>query len=545
MKKIIYTLLIAVAGFQISCQSTAQNEDAGTFENNEWQGYLRPVRAGVPDKRPFWNINAQRFIYAPAFDFMEVQGAVKYKFDITGSDDKSYSFAAEKPWAPLSPIWADVPEGYTTLTVLGLNASGEVMDTSAVRTFYRSPGFTAKLEKPALSYEEASRSGLKAIYEVPEVQYWLENGKPHPGYKFYSYPNKLIGALVRAMTTYSQVALEQEDREAALKIARKMADYLLSVPLSEGPYAGIPPAYLNNVDKPTGAALRNLEQNWFMVMSATDAGFGFLDIYDATKDERYFDMAIKIADKFVENQQEDGTWHHMINYKTGVPISPQRLNPTWIIFYYDRLAKQYELDNYRESRKKAWKYIVNNPLKTYRWDAQFEDVKLRDPYMNMSREQACDVALLLLQEAKENPQGIDHAEELLRYAEDQFVVWAPVKDCEGWRKAMPDRRKNCDKWIANVVLEQYACYDPVARSSGILINTYIKAHEVTGKTIYLQKAKALANGLLEGQAWHAKHQNANGEIPTWVMRSDWLNWLNNSYYAAEAVLTMAEFEERL
>lgn len=542
MRKIfLYALLIVITGGQFACQSTAQKEGELNSEDKELEGYLRPVRPGEPGKQNFWNINAQRFIYAPAFDFREVQGAAKYQFRIKGSDGKLHNFTAAEPWAPLSPVWDDVPEGFTTLTVLGLDASDKVVDTSAVRTFYRSPGFSGELEKPSLSYEEAARRGLRAIYNVPEIQYWLKNGKPHPGYKFYSYPNKLIGALVRAMTAYSEVALEEKDRKAAREIAGKMADYLLSVPLSEGPYAGIPPTYLHNVDKPTGAALRNMEQHWFMVMSATDAGFGFLDLYDATNDKRYFDMAIKIADKFVKNQQEDGTWHHMINYKTGKPISPQRLNPTWIIFYYDRLADQYKLTDYRESRKKAWEYIVKNPLKTYRWDAQFEDIKLRDPYMNMSREQACDVALLLLNKAKENPEGIAQAEELLRYAEDQFVVWDPVKDCDGWRKAMPDRRKNCDKWVANVVLEQYACYDPVARSSGILINTYLKAHGVTGKPIYLQKAKALANGLLEGQEWHAKHQNANGEIPTWVMRSDWLNWLNNSYYAADAVQNIAEY----
>ena len=101
------------------------------------------------------------------------------------------------------------------------------------------------------------------------------------------------------------------------------------------------------------------------------------------------------------------------------------------------------------------------------------------------------------------------------------------------------RYKNVDQYIVPGVFEQYVCYGPVARSAAILIHTYLKAHEVTRNPVYLEKAKALANGMLAGQKDAAENWGTTGEIPTWGMRRKPINWLNNSYYAAEAVLRLA------
>lgn len=92
---------------------------------------------------------------------------------------------------------------------------------------------------------------------------------------------------------------------------------------------------------------------------------------------------------------------------------------------------------YRNARNRAWKWIVQNPLKTYEWNGQFEDVALLGLYQDLSRREACDVASLLLNNAGKHPQGVAQAEELLRFAEDQFVIWSPVKDVEGWFKVCP------------------------------------------------------------------------------------------------------------
>ena len=128
------------------------------------------------------------------------------------------------------------------------------------------------------------------------------------------------------------------------------------------------------------------------------------------------------------------------------------------------------------------------------------------------------MAGLLLSNPKRTDAEVAQALELIRFAEDQFALWAPVQDVEGWRKAMPDRYKTCDIWIAPCVFEQYVCYGPVAHSAAILINTYITAFNATQKPEFMEKAKALGNGMLEGQAYAAKEYGTNGEMLTWNMK---------------------------
>lgn len=497
----------------------------------------RPVAPGEHGFRPFWNNHARRFIYAPAFDLPEVTGAASYRFILRCADGRSRQFAAASPTVPLSPVWGDVPEGVTTLLVDGLDSSGKVIGSSGERTFYRSPGFDGHAGDPTRPYADAARDGLAALFRNPSVQHWLTHGTLDRNYRIYNYPNKVMGGVIRAMATYSQVAANERDREAALNIGRRVADYLLDRRLpADARYAHVPPTYSLDVANPYGVTKERVAKRWLFVLSATDAAFGFLDLHDATKDPKYLEAVKSIADTFVRTQESDGTWPLMIDWQTGEAVAPQRLIPTWVIFLFDRLERQYHLTGYRNARARAWEWIERNPLRTYQWDGQFEDVKLLEPYGNLAREQACDVAVLLMSEPGVSPERLAQAEDLLRFAEDQFVVWAPVKDPDGFG-AVVKRTRESRVFITPCVLEQYNCYQPVARSSMVLINTYLKAYEVTGKDAYFAKARALTNGLLKGQAWAARAHNAGGEIPTWLMTDRYSNWLNNSFYAAEGVRT--------
>ncbi|MEJ7780392.1 MAG: hypothetical protein WKF68_12465 [Daejeonella sp.] len=498
-----------------------------------------PVYPGEPGKQPFWNTYAKRFIYAPAFDFPEIKGALSYRFTITGDDNKQEQFVANKPWKPLSPVWDKISEGYTALVVEGLDGKKKTIGIAGKRSFYKSPGFSGKYSEPEVSYQASGLKGLKALFDAPNVQYWLTHAVPDPAYNLYCYPNKVMGGVIRAMAAYSKVVPKKQDQAASLKIAKSAADYLLSVRYSNGwRYANVPPTYLANVDKPTPEAMKGAEKQWLMVPSTVDAAFGFLDLYDITQDKKYLDAGNEIAKVLARTQENDGTWPLMVNAETGEPVHAQRLIPTWVIFFFDRFAHQYKITEYKTARKRAWEWIVNNPLKTFQWNGQFEDIHPQAPYMNLAREQACDVAVLLLDEI-ENPEKIAQAEELLRFAEDQFVFWQPVKSPEGLRKAIGNSKRLPEEWFTPSVIEQYRVYEPVARSCAIMINAYLKAHQATKKSQYLNKAKAIANTLVNAQSWVEKTYGGTGEIPTWVWKKKPSNWLNNSYYAAQAVLNMA------
>jgi maltose/maltodextrin transport system substrate-binding protein len=500
-------------------------------------GSRRPIFPGEPDVRPFWNHYSTRFIWAPAFDLSAVAGASRYRFTLHTSGGEK-QFTAAQPWAPLSPVWDDVPEGMVELSVAALNAAGEVVASAGERTFYRSPLFSGSAAQPIKPYADAGRWALEAIYQAPHVQHWLVDGNPDRRYRLYCYPPKVMGALVRAMVAYSRVAKSSVDHTRALEIGRRVANHLIAISAPESaPYPHFPPTYTSDVNDPLPAAAKRTGK-WMFVPAAADTAFGYLDLYDATHDTRYLDAAKAIASTYRKTQGDDGTWYVMVDHNTGEPIRPNRQIPTWIMFLFDRLERQHGITDFKSSRERAWRWIVENPLKSNRWEGQFEDGTPGPPYRNLAREQACDVAGMLLDAPDRRPEDFERAEELLRFAEDQFVIWSPIKDAAGWNR-MPNRRKATDSWITPSVMEQYGAYAPVARSSAILIHAYLKAFHATNRAIYREKARALANGLIIAQAWMAATHDGNGEIPTWLTGHDPINWLNNSFYAADAVSAVA------
>ena len=65
----------------LSCGNNG-NADFKKLNARAAKEYLVPVRPGVPGGQPFWNVYANKFTFAPAFDFPEVEGAAKYRFDL-------------------------------------------------------------------------------------------------------------------------------------------------------------------------------------------------------------------------------------------------------------------------------------------------------------------------------------------------------------------------------------------------------------------------------------------------------------------------------
>lgn len=514
---------------------------------------LIPVRPGVPGSQPFWNKHARCFIYAPAFEFEKLQDAKyyrvtaqpasagpdyanKHQFDPFGDNTgfvaqgKALVFEADSPWAPLTPIWKQLPVGVVNLRVEALKEKGgEVIGLAGSRWFYKAAVFHGPYNKPAMDYEKSARLALKKLFEEKFVQSWLRTGQPdRQGYELYHYPAKIMGALMVGAAAYYNLSPRPDDAESVLEIGKKVADYLLSISFpAPGPLEYFPPTYYGIKDK------SHMDDRRSMMLYAADAGHGYLDLYDVTKDEKYLAAATRIADTYVKNQLPDGSWFLLVENSTGKPVAENLCIPTAIINYFDRLVEQYGLARYKEASQKAVKWIMDNPVKTFNWQAQFEDSTPAAPYKNLAREQACDFAIYLLAHASQNPENIKLAEELIRFAEDQFVVWErPVASTAG------DENSQSDFWITPCVQEQYTYWQPVIRSAGIMIRTYQKAYQITGADIYLAKATSIANSITITQQAH------DGKYPTYLTSKPMDFWINNVVWPATDMIRLGRMLER-
>jgi maltose/maltodextrin transport system substrate-binding protein len=224
--------------------------------------------------------------------------------------------------------------------------------------------------------------------------------------------------------------------------------------------------------------------------------------------------------------------------RTGKPVSPNLMVPLDAIFYFDRLNSQYRLKDYEDAKNKALDWVMANPVKTFNWQGEFQDVAPRPPYENMGHHLANALAGYLFEHLKEHPERKALAEELLRFTEDQFVNWERQPLDKTWyNDPMPSSR-----WVTPCAQEQLGFWMPVNGSAVTFVDVYVKAYRATGKKLYLAKARDLANTVLVVQKMH------KGEYPTFLVpptsdgefeRRGSL-WINCAQHVAAVLMELAK-----
>jgi len=513
MNKTVVLIFVVLAVLVLSLQSCTQQHNAKSSGLTEL-GKIAVTESAEPiHPGSFWNVNAKRFIYAPAFDFNSVEGANTYKFVLTDKSGKSVAFEAASPKAPLSPVWKSLHVGRITVEVQALDKSGRVLATVGHRKFIKSIAFNGPYQQTCFDYTQSGRRCLEDVLHQAKVQYWLKTGQPDPNYDLYVYPSRIMGSIMAGASCYSRLSPRPQDANEAIQIARAAADFLLSLAAKPGS----PTQYWTPTNWPgVPHDGHPCYDDQTLVYVPSDAAQAFLDLYDVTQDKKYFDAATRMADTYVRLQRPDGTWYQLIKIETGEPAAPNLLIPTRVIQFFDRLQNQYGLKQYNSAREAAFKWLLENPVKTFNWQGQFEDIRAMPPYGNLSRQEAAHAAILLLDRAGTKHGYIKIADELLRFAEDQFIVWDANDPVAG---------KN---WIVPAALEQYQFYTPISHSNHDMILAYLKAYEVTGQKMYQAKAVALADTLVIAQQYYG-----GGEIPTHLRTQlPEPNWINCSIYPA-------------
>lgn len=500
------------------------------------------VRYGVKRGAPFWNAESTMFMYVPAFHFTAIRGCFRYRYTAVDEKGGVHTFESNDCCSLLTPIWADIPEGVVRLTVTALNEDGSDCAQVGARTFFRLAPFPEETPPAVCSYKESAVRAYRYAMSAGFIKYWLEYGKPDPYYDLNTYPSKMISALIDAMITYAQIC--PEDADDAIKVAVNSADYLMSITPREGPMADVPPTYyLDFCPDPEKYGV--ITPNWHaaqayngtvMMIYPARAGLSYLKLEKATGEKKYFDEALKIGGYYLDNVEPNGSWYLVRSWTTGEPLTKNHVAPIEsVVPFLSALYERTGDGRWKQLCDNAVKYVFDTQLSSYNWEGQFEDSPLSTNYMNLSHYNAVALAKYLAKKGDEK--SIQTAKELMRFAEDQFVIW---KRPYPWRHLAPDGATPYDtsKWHTPAALEQYGWYVPIDASTADLSLGFLTLYQAGCGELYLAKALALADQL-------TRVQHEDGKIPT-----HWMNtpdaeanfWFNCMFESCRTLSALADYE---
>ena len=231
MRKTVFVLLVIMASIAEAVQMEIVKTGRFSPENasdklaaQSFADALLPVRRTFEDGQVFWNGFARQFIYAPYFEFKKLEGAVKYRFTVIGSDKTELVFDADSPYAALTPVWGAVPEGDTSVKAVGLDADGKELGVSGERKFYRMQPFDNAYAPKAKPYLEVAKGVYHYLLTMNAIQY-LKSGRTDPDYTHYCYPSKMHASIIEGLLEYAE--LEPSVKAEAIEIATQCADYLM------------------------------------------------------------------------------------------------------------------------------------------------------------------------------------------------------------------------------------------------------------------------------------------------------------------------------
>ena len=528
----------------LCCVSLATN-DLAAFERERMHSKavaesLVPIRPGSPGQAPFWNVNATRFIHAPALDFQPVEGASSYRLIARSeADGQEYTFQADMPWVPLTPVWQEIPVGYVSLIVHALDSDGEVIGNCGERRFYRAAVFNGPYSEAVVDYCESARLGLKYLFDSSYLQRWLVDGQPDTLYGLYCYPSKMVAAVISGMLLYTEIS--PDDKQAALAIAAKAAQYLISISEPAGaPLEFFPPTYNYRHISPDSkyfGRLRKLSleyHNQIMLIYCARVANAYLDLYAVSNDPALLDAARGIADTYARIQLDDGNWYLKMYRDSGKGVTENYAQSGGMIALFKRLRDILGEDIYGEQIQLA-EQSQTQPFEEFNFEGQFEDVPPSELYKNLSHWPALSAANHYFSHAAQNEENLAMAEEILHFAEDQFVVWE--QPCPLPRPEREDRLS--EDWLVPGALEQYHYYVPIDASAASFITAYRQAFEVTGDSLYLAKAVCLANQMTVVQ------ESGSGRYPTywWKAMYDNPGWINCAITDARVMWEFGRFLE--
>jgi hypothetical protein len=447
-----------------------------------------------------WNAYSSRFVVAPQIEWECSADVGYYRVRIADRAAVIAEKVVKKPLWDLSDIWEQLPYGRMDLLIEAFDPNGHEM-LSLHRQFRKSPGCDVKQQEP-LDWREAILRNIAYLVE-PAQDGMAEYEKGLPRFCWHSIENSASRqrgnfafpalhnpSFIFAFLNYAELFPSALNAVEARKQAREYGDWLLKHRHPEKYVCSLFPFSTIGDGNYKGGC----EDSAITLFRGARVGDAMLALYRAFKEEKYLNYARHLGAVFARLQKDDGSWPYRVNPETGEVKEEYTSSAIAPARFLEDLDRTLSTSKFAAVVAKAVDWTLNNPVRTFLWQGQYEDVSKHPPFKNLENWGVNETIRYLSFHAPNNAQYIEIARKLNAFIEDQFVLWAEE---DGFVKCPTPS-----------VLEQYACYQPMEVHTGNWLFSLLSLYERTHEESFLDRAVAAGNAIVRGQY-------RNGAFSTW------------------------------
>ena len=257
-----------------------------------------------------------------------------------------------------------------------------------------------------------------------------------------------------------------------LEIARNVADWhLVNRTPADWAFPHAPPSVVSFRDDGSWEG-----QDWGLeVDKSSYMGLAYLKLYAATGEKKYLDAANDIAGTLRKYQVADGSWPFRVNAQTGEVQQGYACSQLWHVWFFERLALVNGSKEDRERSRRAFQWLLDNPVKTNKWMGLYGDIA--SGAESYDQWVALETIMYILDRRDEIPGALETCKNLFRWLEENLIV------DYGFHPDVPG------------VLEQSQYKIVLTHHQLRLAEVYAKFYEATGDPAYKKKAIETANSV--------------------------------------------------
>jgi hypothetical protein len=462
------------------------------------------ARVGPGLAQTGWNTYSTRFVDPPTFTWRPLDGAAAYVVSYAHQDDKTArTVRLDAPTYDMTRDWSSVGVGCIDMIAVAVDASGQEVGPAWRKRFYKSPGFDGVKQEPADYLASIDRNMAYLLAPARDKVEDYERGLPRSCWssseesatgrrRMLAFPALHHPSFIIAYLRYATLYPDRPHAAEAVRQAKQYGDWLLANRHPAEWRCSLFP--FSTVQ--SGKAEGYIEGRNITLFRSARVGEAMVAMFKHFKDQQYLDYARHLANVYVELQRPDGSWPYRVDPKDGRIVEEYTSNSVTPARLFGMLEQIEPNAKHAAAREKAAQWVMDNPVRTRRWQGMYEDVGQAPPFRNLQHWDTNEMIRYLIHFRRGDAEAMRVVEDLNRYIEDQFIVWR-----EG-DAAIADR---CP---APTALEQYTCYRPMESHTATWICTLLALKRASGNETYLTKAINAGNAILKGQ-------QASGAYSTW------------------------------